>query len=269
MIGASAAMRRVFDLVENAAQSDAPVIIFGESGTGKELVARAIHEAETGEATLRQGQLRGPSRIAAGKRALRPRKGRFHRGDPRSQGPLRAALKGTSSWTRSATCRRQSGQAPARARGKSGRAHRRQPSDPGGCPDDLGHQPRPAAAHRKGFVSRGFFLPDQRHPDLDAAAARAPRQIPLLADSFFSRIQMKSGKPIQAISRTALDALMDYHWPGNVRELRSCFEYAVVACPARPSDRNICPPSSNGPGPAPGAGRMGRQPGRVQETTAG
>jgi transcriptional regulator of acetoin/glycerol metabolism len=42
---------------------------------------------------------------------------------------------------------------------------------------------------------------------------------------------MKSGKPIQAIGQAALDAMMSYHWPGNVRELRSCFEYAVVACP--------------------------------------
>ena len=54
--------------------------------------------------------------------------------------------------------------------------------------------------------------------------------IPLLADSFFRRVQMKSGKPIQTISPAALDALMNYHWPGNVRELRSSFEYAVVAC---------------------------------------
>jgi transcriptional regulator with PAS, ATPase and Fis domain len=55
--------------------------------------------------------------------------------------------------------------------------------------------------------------------------------IPLVAESFFRRVQMKSGKPIQAIGRAALDVLMGYHWPGNVRELRSCFEYAVVACP--------------------------------------
>jgi DNA-binding NtrC family response regulator len=54
--------------------------------------------------------------------------------------------------------------------------------------------------------------------------------IPILADFFFRRIQLKSGKKIRCIGNQAMRLLMEHAWPGNVRELKSAFEFAFVTC---------------------------------------
>jgi transcriptional regulator with PAS, ATPase and Fis domain len=54
--------------------------------------------------------------------------------------------------------------------------------------------------------------------------------IPLLAEFFFRKNQLKSGKNIQGITNDTMDALVNYWWPGNVRELKGAFEYAFVTC---------------------------------------
>src|SRR5688572_569681 len=54
IIGATARMKRIFDILQQVSASNATVLILGESGTGKELVARAIHQNKIGRASCRE-----------------------------------------------------------------------------------------------------------------------------------------------------------------------------------------------------------------------
>jgi PAS domain S-box-containing protein len=233
MIGMSAAMRRVFDLIANAAQSDAPVIIYGESGTGKELVARAIHEAggrnkkpfvkvncAALNESLLESELFGHVK-GAFTGAIREREGRFeaaHGGniflDEIGDLPLATQVK-LLRVLEEKVVERVGDNRPIRVDVRVISATNRNLA-----------QLIEAGSFREDFFYRINVIPIWMPP------LRERREdIPLLAESFFRRVQMKSGKPVQTIGRAALDILMTYHWPGNVRELRSCFEYAVVACP--------------------------------------
>jgi PAS domain S-box-containing protein len=232
MIGVSAAMRRVFDLIANAAQSDAPVIIYGESGTGKELVARAIHEAGNRSKkpfvkvncaalneSLLESELFGHVR-GAFTGAIREREGRFeaaHGGniflDEIGDLPLATQVK-LLRVLEEKVVERVGDNRPIRVDVRIISATNR----------------NLAQLIEAGTIREDFFYRINVIPIWMPPLRERREDIPLLAESLFRRVQMKSGKPIQAIGRAALDALMDYHWPGNVRELRSCFEYAVVAC---------------------------------------
>jgi two-component system, NtrC family, response regulator HydG len=233
MIGASAAMRRVFDLVENAAQSDAPVIIYGESGTGKEPVARAIHEAGNRSKkpfvkvncaalseSLLESELFGHVK-GAFTGAIREREGRFeaaHGGDIFLD---------------------EIGDLPLSTQVKLLRVLEEKVVERVGDNRPIQVDVRIISATNrnlpqlieKGSFREDFFYRINVIPIWIPPLRERVEDIPLLSDSFFRRIQMNSGKPIQTISKTALDVLMRYSWPGNVRELRSCFEYAVVSCP--------------------------------------
>jgi len=233
MIGVSAPMRRLFDLVDNAALSEAPVIIYGESGTGKELVARAIHEAGKRSKrpfvkvncaalneSLLESELFGHVK-GAFTGAYREREGRFE------------AANGGDIFLD------EIGDLPLSTQVKLLRVLEEKVVERVGDNRPIAVDVRIISATNRslpGLIEQGSFREDFFYrinviPIWIPPLRDRPEDIPLLADSFFHRVQMKSGKPIHAISRPALDALMNYPWPGNVRELRSCFEYAVVACP--------------------------------------
>jgi two-component system, NtrC family, response regulator HydG len=244
MVGVSASMRRTFDLIANVAISDAPALILGESGTGKELAARAIHQnsarkdrpyvqvncAALNESVLESelfGHVKG-----AFTGAYQNRVGRFE------------AANGGDIFLD------EIGDLPQSIQVKLLRVLEEKViervGDNRSIPVDVRvitatnrnlRQLVDAGSFRGDFYYRINVLPIEMPP-----LRERMEDIPLLAEMFFKRIQLKSNKPIQGISPAAMQALVRYPWPGNVRELKSAFEYAFVACMEKKIDIQHLPP---------------------------
>ncbi len=232
IIGASAPMQKVFDLITNAARSDAPVIIFGESGTGKELAAAAIHSLGTRSVgpyvkvncaalteSLLESELFGHVK-GAYTGAFKNRAGRFETAnggniflDEIGDLPLSTQVK-LLRVLEEKIIERVGDNAPTAVDVRIISATNR----------DL-LELIEAGAFREDFYFRINVIPIHLPPLRERI-----EDIPLLADVFFRKIRLKISKNITAISRGTMDALVNYTWPGNVRELKSAFEYACVTC---------------------------------------
>jgi len=232
LIGGSAAMQQVFDLIENAARSDAPVIILGESGTGKELAARAIHQlggrkkgpyvkvncAALTESLLESelfGHVKG-----AYTGAYRSRAGRFE------------MAQGGDIFLD------EIGDLPISTQVKLLRVLEEKVVERVGDGKSVPVDVRIISATNRdlpGLVEKGSFRKDFYFrinviPIYLPPLRERVQDIPLLAESFFRKIGLKNGKSIEGISSGTMEVLMKYSWPGNIRELKSAFEYAFVTC---------------------------------------
>ncbi|MFZ0928899.1 MAG: sigma 54-interacting transcriptional regulator [Syntrophobacteraceae bacterium] len=245
IIGTSAAMRSVYDLIKNAALSDAPVIILGESGTGKELVARAIHQVGARKGgpfvkvncaalteTLLESELFGHVK-GAYTGAYKDRAGRFEMAqsgdiflDEIGDLPLSTQVK-LLRVLEDKVIERVGDSKPVPVDVRIISATNR----------DL-----PALIEKRTFRRDLFFRINVIPIHLPPLRERL-EDIPILAESFFRKIQMKSGKDIKGISKDLIDCLINYTWPGNVRELKSAFEYAVVVCQEQMIRAHHLPPS--------------------------
>ena len=176
-VGESPAMRKVYDLIDRVADTDATRAHHRRErhrqGAGR---ARAAPAQPARERPVRRRQLRGHARGAARERAVRPRQGRLHRrASARARASSCRPTAARCSSTRSARCR--SGMQPKLLRAlqeRDGAPGRRRPR---GCPFDA----RIVAATNRDLeqrcrgeaLPRGPLLPHQRRPHRAAAAARA------------------------------------------------------------------------------------------------
>jgi len=230
IIGKSPVMQNVIDVIQKAAQSDAPAIIYGESGTGKELVARAIHLlskrkdgpyvqlncAALNEALLESelfGHIKG-----AFTGAYRHRLGRFE------------AANGGNIFLD------EIGDVPLSIQVKLLRVLETKQFERVGDHEPVSVDVRIITATNKNLeelISRKEFREDLFFrinviPIHLPPLRNRPEDIPLLVNSFIRRLQHRTEKNITGLTREAMELFMTYYWPGNVRELKSALEYAFV-----------------------------------------
>ncbi len=230
MIGESAAMRRVFDLIARVARADSTVLIQGESGTGKELVARAIHRTSPRAAgpfvvvncaTLSENLLESE--------LFGHEKGAFTGALMRRVGKMEAAQRGTLFLDEVA-------EIPVSLQAKLLRALQEREIERLGGERPIRIDVRVvAASHRdlKQAVREGDFREDL-YFRLKVITCTVPplrerrEDIALLARHFVCRHGAKLDCTKVGIAPEARRCLLAYDWPGNVRELGNVIERALV-----------------------------------------
>jgi PAS domain S-box-containing protein len=248
MIGVSISMQKIFELIINAARSDAPVIIYGESGSGKEMVAKAIHEAggrsnrpflKVNCAALNESLLESE--------LFGHVKGAYTGAHKNRQGRFEAANDGDIFLD-------EIGDLPLSTQVKLLRVLEEKVVERVGDNRAIGVNVRVISATNRNLpemIAGGAFREDFYYrinviPIHIPPLRKRIEDIPLLARSFFNRILLKSHKKLDGISKGAMDCLLAYDWPGNARELKSAFEFAFVSCPGGMIGPEHLPPQISG-----------------------
>lgn len=233
IFGKSQVMQNLFELIENVAQSEAPVLVQGESGTGKEMVARAVHEA---------GPRKDKPFIKVNCAALNENlleselfghvKGAFTGADRSRIGRFEAADGGSILLD-------EIGDIPPATQVKLLRVLEEKQIERVGDHKPIPVNVRIITATNKDLearVKQGDFREDlffriNVFPLDCPPLSRRREDIPAIVQHFIQANSMAGGKKILGVTPEAMDRLMAHDWPGNVRELRNAIEYAFVLCP--------------------------------------
>ncbi len=231
LLGASPAMRRVFEMAERVAGTDATVLILGESGTGKDLLAQEIHErsSRAGDAFVAVNCAALPENLIESE-LFGSERGAFTGAAQQRKGKFELASGGTIFLD-------EIGDMNPVTQAKVLRAleNRKIERLGGSHPIDVDVRVI-SATHRdlQSEIAAGRFREDLyyrlRVVSLELPALREHKEdIPLLADSFLRQLGARHNRSAR-LSHEALDLLVAYDWPGNVRELRNALERSVVLC---------------------------------------
>ena len=230
MVGESAAIERVREIIEKVAPTEARVMITGANGTGKEVVAHLIHEnsARAKKAMVEVNCAAIPSELIESElfghtkgsftSAIKDRAGKFEQADG---GTLFLDEIGDMSLS---------------AQAKVLRALQENEITRVGSDKPIKVNVRVLAATNKNLkheIEKGRFREDLFHrlnvipihvPSLD----ERKDDIPLLVNHFTEHICGEQGWRTKAFDQSAIKALQERNWPGNIRELRNVVERLII-----------------------------------------
>ena len=230
IVGKSAALRRLLDMVRVVAPTNATVLINGETGTGKELIAEAIHKCSDRSSGpfvkvncaaiptgLLESELFGHER-GAFTGAIARRIGRFE-----------LASRGTMFLD-------EIGEIPLELQPKLLRVLQEREFERLGDSRTLKSDARLIAATNQNLdtmVNEQKFRLDLYYrlnvfPIRVSPLRERPEDIPPLINHFVQQFSQRMSKGIHTIPSETMTALMRYMWPGNVRELQNVIERAVI-----------------------------------------
>ena len=232
IIGRSAAMRQLFEVLSAIAESDSTVLLEGASGTGKELFARAIHNLSRRRAkpfvaincgalpdNLLESELFG-YKAGAFTDARRDKPGRF------------ALAEGGTVFLD------EIGDISPAMQTRLLRVLQERVYEPLGAVQSVKSDVRIVAATHQNLaqcVEQGRFRADLFYRihviRLELPGLRDRREdIPLLIEHFIGRFNRLRGRDVGGVSDEVLARLMEYDFPGNVRELENILEHGFALC---------------------------------------
>jgi len=234
LLGRSAAMDKLREMIERVSRSQAPVHIYGESGTGKELVAQLIHEAgarrDSPFVPVNCGAI--PNELMESE-LFGHKKGSFTGAIADKQGLIQAAEGGTLFLDEIADL-------PLHMQVKLLRVIQeksvRQVGDSRESPIDVRIL---SATHKdlSALVAEGKFREDLYYR-VNVIEIRVPplrerlEDVGEIVNSILGRVGRSADGTRLRISDAALQVLADYQFPGNVRELENILERAATLCAA-------------------------------------
>src|SRR6195256_6579847 len=230
IIGTSATLKHVLELVETVASSDSTVLLLGDTGTGKELIARAIHDhSRRKDRTFVKLNCAAIPTGLLESELFGHEKGAFTGAITQKMGRLELADQGTLFLD-------EVGDIPIEIQPKLLRALQEREFERLGSTHTKKVNVRLVAATNRDLekmIAAREFRSDLYYR-LNVFPIRIPplrerrEDIPLLVRFFVQKLARRMQKQIDTIPAAAMKTLTNWEWPGNIRELENFVERAVI-----------------------------------------